>query len=225
MPSHSTTALRLLVGLGNPGPKYRHTRHNAGFWWADALAERCGAAWREESKFRGELARVRICAGAEELWLLKPLTFMNLSGESIGSLARFHRIEPTEILVVHDELDLPAGAVRLKFAGGHGGHNGLRNTISQIGAQFWRLRLGIGHPGHKDQVLDYVLNRASKEDQHRIDEAIAVSLDVLNIFLTEGGEKAMHRLHSRAAASITSSTVSTDASSAGSSAVDESRGQ
>lgn len=197
--------LRLLVGLGNPGPKYRHTRHNVGFWWADALAQRCGAGWREESKFRGELTRVRVSGAAEALWLLKPQTFMNLSGESIGALARFHRIEPAEILVVHDELDLPVGAARLKFAGGHGGHNGLRNTMAQIGADFWRLRLGIGHPGHKDQVLDYVLNRASQEDERAFDEAIAASLDALSIFLIEGGEKAMQALHSRTRAPTASS--------------------
>ncbi len=207
MPQLSNIPLRLLVGLGNPGPKYRHTRHNVGFWWADALAERCGAAWREESKFRGELTRVRVSGAADALWLLKPQTFMNLSGESIGALARFHRIEPAEILVVHDELDLPVGAARLKFAGGHGGHNGLRNTISQIGADFWRLRLGIGHPGHKDQVLDYVLNRASQEDERALDEAIAASLDALSIFLIEGGEKAMQALHSRTRASTESSAV------------------
>jgi PTH1 family peptidyl-tRNA hydrolase len=130
---------------------------------------------------------------------------MNLSGESIGALSRFHRIEPAEILVVHDELDLPVGAARLKFAGGHGGHNGLRNTISQIGADFWRLRLGIGHPGHKDQVLDYVLNRASQEDERSLDEAIAASLDAVSIFLIEGAEKAMQALHSRTRAPITSS--------------------
>ena len=202
--------LRLLVGLGNPGPKYRHTRHNVGFWWADALAERCGAGWREEPKFRGELTRVRVSGAAEALWLLKPQTFMNLSGESIGALARFHRIEPAEILVVHDELDLPVGAARLKFAGGHGGHNGLRNTISQIGADFWRLRLGIGHPGHKDQVLDYVLNRASQEDERAFDEAIAASLDALGIFLIEGGEKAMQALHSRTRAPTASSPAEGD---------------
>lgn len=207
MPQLSNIPLRLLVGLGNPGPKYRHTRHNVGFWWADALAERCGAAWREESKFRGELTRVRVSGAADALWLLKPQTFMNLSGESIGALARFHRIEPAEILVVHDELDLPVGAARLKFAGGHGGHNGLRNTISQIGADFWRLRLGIGHPGHKDQVLDYVLNRASQEDERALDEAIVASLDALSIFLIEGGEKAMQALHSRTRASTEPSAV------------------
>jgi PTH1 family peptidyl-tRNA hydrolase len=191
------TSLRLLVGLGNPGPKYRHTRHNAGWWWVDAVAARHGAVWREEAKFRGEVARARIQGAPGELWLLKPLTFMNLSGESIAALARFHRLEPAEILVAHDELDLPPGTARLKFAGGHGGHNGLRDTITHMGADFWRLRLGIGHPGHKDQVLDYVLNRAAPDDERLIDEAVAASLDALTIFLTEGPEKAMQQLHGR----------------------------
>lgn len=189
--------LRLLVGLGNPGPKYQHTRHNAGFWWADALAARCRGVWREESRFRGEVARARIDGVSEDVWLLKPLTFMNLSGESIAAFARFHRIDPAQILLAHDELDLPAGAARLKFAGGHGGHNGLRNTIAQLGPEFWRLRLGIGHPGHKDQVLDYVLNRASKDDEALIEAAVAESVQALSIFLIEGADKAMQRLHGR----------------------------
>ena len=191
----------MLVGLGNPGAKYERTRHNAGFWWVDALARRFGGTWREEHKFRGEVARVRSPGASDELWLLKPLTFMNLSGESIAALSRFHRIEPAGILIAHDELDLAPGVARLKLAGGHGGHNGLRNTISQIGADFWRLRLGIGHPGHKDQVLDYVLNRAPKDEERLIEEAVEASIEALNLFLTEGPEKAMHRLHSRAVTS------------------------
>lgn len=202
----ATAGLRLLVGLGNPGPKYERTRHNAGFWWVDALAARFGGRWREEPKFRGEVARVRIAQASDELWLLKPLTFMNLSGESIAAFSRFHRIEPASILIAHDELDLGPGSARLKLAGGHGGHNGLRNTITQIGAEFWRLRLGIGHPGHKDQVLDYVLSRASKDEEQLIEEAVEASINALILFLTESPERAMHRLHSRVVPSATPTT-------------------
>jgi PTH1 family peptidyl-tRNA hydrolase len=140
------TALKLIVGLGNPGEKYARTRHNAGFWFVDEIARRYGGVFRAESRHQGELTRVRITleGGAQsEVWLLKPMTFMNKSGGSIVSLANFYKVSPEEVLVAHDELDLPFGVARLKLGGGHGGHNGLRDTIAAFGAEFWRMRLGI----------------------------------------------------------------------------------
>lgn len=189
-------SLKLIVGLGNPGTKYVRTRHNAGFWFVEELARRHGGVFRGESKHQGELARVRIDAG--ELWLLKPSTFMNRSGASIASVANFYRIPPAEILVAHDELDLPAGVVRLKHGGGHGGHNGLRDTSAAIGADYWRLRIGIGHPGHKDLVLDYVLQSASQSDEAAIRAAVDAAADAMPVLLEQGAEKAMTRLHTQA---------------------------
>ena len=193
----SAQSIMLVVGLGNPGEKYARTRHNAGFWFVDELARRFGGAFRVEGKHQGELARVSLSVAGlrQELWLLKPTTFMNRSGGSIASVSHFYKIPASSILVAHDELDLPAGTVRLKLAGGHGGHNGLRDTIAAIGADFWRLRLGIGHPGHKDLVLDYVLQRASAADEQAIQSAIDKAVDVLPLLLEQGGEKAMTRLH------------------------------
>ena len=194
------TVLKLIVGLGNPGEKYARTRHNAGFWFADELARRYGGVFRAESRHQGELARVRVTldGGAQsEIWLLKPNTYMNKSGGAIGSLANFYKVAPAELLVAHDELDLPVGVARLKLGGGHGGHNGLRDTISHCGADFWRLRLGIGHPGDRSQVIDYVLQRASRADEDAIVGSIGTSLDALPLFLRDGAEKAMNALHAQ----------------------------
>jgi PTH1 family peptidyl-tRNA hydrolase len=194
------TSLKLIVGLGNPGEKYARTRHNAGFWFADEIARRYGGVFRAESRHQGELARVRITleGGAQsEVWLLKPMTFMNKSGGSIASLANFYRVSPEEVLVAHDELDLPFGVARLKLGGGHGGHNGLRDTIATFGAEFWRMRLGIGHPGHKDLVHDYVLQRAPSDQERAIDNAVNNAVDVLPVLLSQGAEKAMNRLHTQ----------------------------
>ena len=194
------TSLKLIVGLGNPGEKYARTRHNAGFWFADEIARRYGGVFRAESRHQGELARVRITleGGAQsEVWLLKPMTFMNKSGGSIASLANFYRVSPEEVLVAHDELDLPFGVARLKLGGGHGGHNGLRDTIATFGAGFWRMRLGIGHPGHKDLVHDYVLQRAPSDQERAIDNAVNNAVDVLPVLLSQGAEKAMNRLHTQ----------------------------
>jgi PTH1 family peptidyl-tRNA hydrolase len=190
--------LKLIVGLGNPGEKYARTRHNAGFWWVDALARRHGGVFRSESKHQGEVAKITLTIGAErrELWLLKPTTFMNRSGAAITALSHFYKISPGELLVAHDELDLPAGVARWKLGGGHGGHNGLRDTTAAIGADYWRLRIGIGHPGHKDLVLDYVLQRASSSDEGAIETALTKAADALPILLEQGAEKAMTRLHS-----------------------------
>lgn len=194
------TVLKLIVGLGNPGEKYARTRHNAGFWFADELARRYGGVFRAESRHQGELARVRVTldGGAQsEIWLLKPNTYMNKSGGAIGSLANFYKVAPAEVLVAHDELDLPVGVARLKLGGGHGGHNGLRDTIATLGADFWRMRLGIGHPGHKDLVHDYVLQRAPADQERAIETAVNNAADVLPVLLTQGAEKAMNRLHTQ----------------------------
>ena len=170
--------IRLIVGLGNPGPKYERTRHNAGYWWVDAIAERKRAAWSKESKFSGWVARVQ--EGDRDITLLKPATFMNESGRSVSQLLRFFRIEPADMLVVHDELDLPPGTVKLKKGGGTGGHNGLNDIADALNTKdFWRLRVGIGHPGHRDLVADYVLDRARREEQELIDPAFDRSLDLL----------------------------------------------
>ena len=194
------TTLKLIVGLGNPGEKYARTRHNAGFWFADELARRYGGVFRAESRHQGELARVRVTldGGAQsEIWLLKPNTYMNKSGGAIGSLANFYKVAPAEVLVAHDELDLPVGVARLKLGGGHGGHNGLRDTIATLGADFWRMRLGIGHPGHKDLVHDYVLQRAPADQERAIETAVNNAADVLPVLLAQGAEKAMNRLHTQ----------------------------
>jgi PTH1 family peptidyl-tRNA hydrolase len=170
--------IRLIVGLGNPGREYERTRHNAGFRWVDAIAGARGARWASQSRFSGSVARVS--EGEREFWLLKPGTYMNESGRSVGAFLRFHRIEPREMLVVHDELDLPPGTVRLKMGGGTGGHNGLRDIDEVLGTRdFWRLRIGIGHPGHKDLVTDYVLHVARREEQEAIDAAFDRSLELL----------------------------------------------
>ncbi len=189
------TPLRLVVGLGNPGPTYARTRHNAGFALVDELARRAGAGFRSEPRHQGEVARARIAE--QELWLLKPMTYMNLSGASVQSLAGFYKIAPEAILVAHDELDFPPGVVRLKLGGGAGGHNGLRDIMARLGESFWRLRIGIGHPGDRSAVLDYVLGRPPQAEAALIEEAVSAAADVLPHILLEGAEKAMNRLHRR----------------------------
>lgn len=186
-------SIRLVVGLGNPGAQYERTRHNAGWWFLDAMLARHRASWRLERAQQVELARVRI--GSEELWLAKPQSFMNHSGTPVSAVAHFYRIAPTEILIVHDEIDLPPGVARIKQGGGHGGHNGLRDVIAHIGADFWRLRLGVGHPGSRDQVLGAVLDRPPASEQALIEEAMQRALDCLPDLLCGEAQKAMHRLH------------------------------
>ena len=188
--------IRLVAGLGNPGREYEATRHNAGFWFADALARSLGAAFAFESRFSGALAR----AGAVRI--VKPTTFMNLSGRSVASVARFFDILPEEILVVHDELDLPAGEARLKFDGGVAGHNGLKDTRAQLAtAQFWRLRLGIGHPRDsgtpRQQVVDYVLKPPLSVERKLIESAIDSALDAWALLAAGDFERAMTALHTR----------------------------
>jgi len=187
------TPLSIIAGLGNPGPEHQLTRHNAGFWYVDALARAQGAQFRSHSRYHGEICRVAL--DGREVVLLKPHTYMNRSGLSIRALLDYIKAPVGELLVVHDELDLPPGAARFKLGGGHGGHNGLRDTITHCGADFWRLRLGIGHPGDRSQVIDYVLQRAPAADEDAIVASIRTSLDALSIFARDGAEKAMNALH------------------------------
>ena len=170
--------IRLIVGLGNPGEKYERTRHNAGYWWVDAVAGRKRAAWKKETKFSGWTTRVE--EGGAEFFLLKPSTYMNESGRSVSAFMRFFKIEPAQMLVVHDELDLPPGAVKMKRGGGTGGHNGLTDIADSLDSKdFWRLRVGIGHPGDKDLVADYVLDKARRVEQDAIDPPFERSLELL----------------------------------------------
>ena len=186
-------SLKLIIGLGNPGEEYARTRHNAGFGFVEELARRHGGAFRLESRHHGELARIRI--GAADLWLLKPTNFMNRSGSAAQSVAAFYKASAAEILVAYDDLDLPPGVARLREGGGAGGHNGMRDVIAQLGADFWRLRLGIGHPGERDKVLGYVLARPTAEDDARIRQGITDAADAMPLLLTQGPQQAMHRLH------------------------------
>ena len=186
--------IRLITGLGNPGEKYERTRHNAGYWWVDAIADRKRASWKRETKFSGWTTRVE--EGGREFFLLKPATYMNESGRSVSALMRFFKIEPGELLVVHDELDLPPGAVKLKRGGGTGGHNGLEDIVDALGTKdFWRLRVGIGHPGHKDLVADYVLDRARRTEQEAIDPPFERSFDLLAHLAGGRMQDAMTWLH------------------------------
>jgi peptidyl-tRNA hydrolase, PTH1 family len=187
--------LKLIVGLGNPGTEYARTRHNAGFQFADELARRYGATFRSEPRHRAELARARV--GHDDVWLLKPMNYMNHSGDPVRSVATFYKVPVQSILVAYDELDFPAGVVRLKSGGGAAGHNGMRDVIAQMGDEFWRLRLGIGHPGDRALVLDYVLGRPSAVDAQLIRDAIDAAADSVPTLLNEGAQIAMNRLHGR----------------------------
>jgi PTH1 family peptidyl-tRNA hydrolase len=188
-------AVQLIVGLGNPGPDYETTRHNAGFWFVEHLANRFNGQFRKETKFSGEACKVRIAG--EDVWLLKPTTFMNRSGQAVRQISNFYKIPVEAILVVHDELDLDPGTVRLKRGGGHGGHNGLRDLVSHMGKDFARLRIGVGHPGHKDKVVNFVLARAGKQEQQQIDEAIDEAITVIEDIVSGQFQKAMNQLHTR----------------------------
>ena len=184
--------IKLIAGLGNPGERYARTRHNAGFWLLDQLQER----FSYEAKFFGQHCKTAIAG--QPVHLLKPETFMNVSGKSLGALAHFYQLTPEEILVVHDELDLSEGEVRLKFAGGHGGHNGLRDIMRVLGTgDFYRLRIGIDRPREKGQVVDYVLGVPNRDGQQKIDEALQRGINILPVLLGQGAEKAMHQLHSK----------------------------
>jgi PTH1 family peptidyl-tRNA hydrolase len=188
------TAIQLVVGLGNPGAKYEQTRHNAGFWFVDELARHYATQFRPESKYKSDVARCSI--DGRDCRLQKPMDFMNRSGQAVAALAGFYRIPCTAILVVHDDLDLPVGTIKLKKAGGHGGHNGLRDLISHLGGKdFLRLRIGVGHPGHRDDVVDYVLKNASREDRGLIDQVIDDAIKVMPQIIAGNIEAATKELH------------------------------
>ena len=187
--------IHIIVGLGNPGAKYDSTRHNAGFWLIDQIASDFNASFKNESRFFGEV--VKISHTGKDIYLLKPLTFMNRSGQSVAALAKYFKISPEQILVLHDELDLEPGDNRLKHSGGHGGHNGLRDIINHIGKDFFRLRIGIGHPGDKNQVVNYVLKNPSREHLDQIEDANIKTLHIIPTLLAGEFEKAMQQLHSK----------------------------
>lgn len=186
--------IRLFVGLGNPGAAYEATRHNAGFWWVDALAEQWNVRLAHDKSFQAEIGHAQF--GGQKRWLLKPQTFMNLSGQSVAALARFYKIPPEQILVAHDELDIEAGQAKLKFGGGHAGHNGLRDIHTQLGTdQYWRLRLGIGHPGVKAEVVHWVLKKPSPDDRAGIAQAIDRSIKAAHHLIAGNMSEATKTIH------------------------------
>ncbi len=186
--------IKLFVGLGNPGPEYEATRHNAGFWWVDALAGELKLSLVPEKAYHGRMARASL--HGQQFWLLQPQTFMNVSGRSVAALARFYKIAPEEILVAHDELDIVPGQAKLKFGGSHAGHNGLRDIHAQLGTgDYWRLRLGIGHPGVKSEVIDWVLRKPAPEQRTAIEDCIARTLKAFPAMLAGEMEKATLLVH------------------------------
>ena len=190
------STIQLIAGLGNPGAKYEDTRHNVGFWFVDELARSKGCSLNHESKFQGEVGKINL--GGHSVWLIKPMTFMNLSGQSVAALASYYKLTVENLLVVHDELDLDPGTVRLKCGGGHGGHNGLRDIISHFSSkEFYRLRIGIGHPGSAADVSNYVLANPSSSDRSALIKAIDDCMPVLPQIVDGEMQKAMNHLHSR----------------------------
>ena len=188
--------IKLIVGLGNPGDKYADTRHNAGEWLIARLARRFNITLNAENKFSGYVGKTLI--NSKEIRFLVPMTFMNLSGKAVGALANFYRIKPEEILVLHDELDLPPGSVKLKLGGGHGGHNGLKDIVAALGNNnnFYRLRIGIGHPGHRDLVAGYVLNKPSPIEREALEKALDEAANCVELLFKDGIVKATNRLNS-----------------------------
>jgi peptidyl-tRNA hydrolase, PTH1 family len=189
--------LDLIVGLGNPGPEYQLTRHNAGFWFADLLARSQGVQFKREKKLHGEMAEVSLAG--QRLRVLKPLTFMNRSGQSVAAAISYYKIAVENMLVVYDELDLPAGKAKLKLGGGAAGHNGVRSVAEHVGANFWRLRIGVGHPGpgRRDEVINHVLQRAAADEEQLILETVADAIEAVGVFVEQGAERAKTQLHSR----------------------------
>ncbi len=185
----------LIVGLGNPAPEYLSTRHNAGFWFADLLARQCGAAFARQRKFQADTADIEI--SGQRIRLVKPQTWMNESGRAVSAAMHYYRIPAEHVLIAYDELDLPPGRAKLKFAGGDAGHKGIRSVIEHIGPTFWRLRLGVGHPGpgRRESVLGHVLRRASSDEEQLILDTIAEALDVLPVLIENGAQIARNRLH------------------------------
>ncbi len=187
--------IRIIAGLGNPEEKYERTLHNAGFWFVDALARKYGGSFRFDKKFDADYCRINL--RGENVWLVKPQSFMNLSGGPIRAMLDYYRLRPTELLVAHDEIDLPPGTTRLKEGGGHGGHNGLRDIIKHCGPNFVRLRLGVGHPGEKDKVTGYVLKRGSTDVENAVENSVAEAVDLMPLLMDEGLNAAMKQLHTK----------------------------
>ena len=187
------TPIDLIVGLGNPGAEYAATRHNAGFWFVDLLAREHGGAFSRERKLHGEAAEIAI--GGRRIRLLKPTTYMNLSGQSVGAAVNYYKIPTENALVAYDELDLPPGRMQLKFDGSSAGHKGINSIIEHVGPKFWRLRFGVGHPGNKDEVMDYVLRRAPREEEDQIIRCVGEAVEIFPKLLQDGPEKAMNALH------------------------------
>ena len=190
--------IKLLVGLGNPGDKYENTRHNAGFWFVDAVAAQNKSKLSLDAKMFGIVGKFDGCVSIKDVWLLKPTTFMNASGKAVAAIANYYKITPAEILVVHDELDLPAGSAKLKFGGGHGGHNGLKDIHAALGtADYWRLRLGIDHPGDRNEVIDYVLKAPTREENDALQASIHAACAVVPLMIKGDFESAMLKLHTK----------------------------
>lgn len=189
------TPIRIIAGLGNPEEKYERTLHNAGFWFADAIARKYGGAFRYEKKFDADICRVNV--RGDDIWLVKPQSYMNCSGQPVRGMLDYYRHKVSELLVAHDEIDLPVGTVRLKHAGGHGGHNGIRDVIKHCGNDFMRLRLGVGHPGEKSKVTNYVLKRASADVEAAVERNIDDAIAVLPELLDGDGNAAMKKLHTK----------------------------
>ena len=189
------THLTLIAGLGNPEERYERTLHNAGFWFVDELARRFNGSFKYEKRFDADTCKVTI--SGNDVWLAKPQSYMNLSGKPVRGMLDYYRLTTDQLLVAHDEIDLPPGTVRLKAGGGHGGHNGLRDIINHCGRDFMRLRLGVGHPGHKDQVTAYVLKTASSDVEAAINRNIDDAADVIPLLVEDGLEAAMKKLHTQ----------------------------
>jgi PTH1 family peptidyl-tRNA hydrolase len=196
MTDHTTMPIQLIVGLGNPGNEYADTRHNAGFWWLEELRRRAGATWKKDASFQGQWCKVTL--HGQTVYLLQPMTFMNRSGASVQALMRFFKLEPAQVLVAHDELDLPAGQLKLKRGGGSAGHNGLKDISQKLATpDYWRLRIGIGHPGDRQQVADYVLHPPRKEEHVLIEQGLWGADAILPDVLAGQFERAMLNLHTR----------------------------
>jgi PTH1 family peptidyl-tRNA hydrolase len=189
------SGIKLLVGLGNPGEKYEYTRHNAGFWWIDQLATQSNSKLALDAKFFGISGKLN---PTSDIWLVKPTTFMNASGKSVAAIANYYKILPAQILVIHDELDLPPNTAKLKKGGGNGGHNGLKDISAALGTpDFWRLRIGIGHPGDRNEVVNFVLRPPLKDEQSAINQCIDESMQVVPALLNGDFESAMLKLHTK----------------------------
>ena len=185
----------IIAGLGNPGDKYERTLHNAGFWFVDALVRKYGGLWRHEKKFDAGICRINL--HGDDVWLIKPQSFMNMSGQPVRGMLDYYRLKASELLVAHDEIDLPPGTVRLKKGGGHGGHNGIRDVIQHCGADFLRLRIGVGHPGEKSQVTNYVLKRGAADVEAAVERSLDDAVAAMPVLLDDGLNAAMKKLHTK----------------------------